>query len=80
MLPKKHFDEKSGPLFKCDNIDRFCDTANAPSAMPPNLYYLGLDSTFVFAFLGIFFSSHSIYKRYDLLLQQLLISGVTNME
>lgn len=42
---KKHFDEKSGPLFKCDNIDRFCDTANAPSAMPPNLYYLGLDST-----------------------------------
>ena len=23
---KKHFDEKTGPLFKCDNIDRFCDT------------------------------------------------------
>ena len=42
---KKHFDEKSGPLFKCDNIDRFCDTANAPSAMPPNLYYLGTDTT-----------------------------------
>ena len=42
---KKHFDEKSGPLFKCDNIDRFCDTANAPSAMPPNLYYAGLDTT-----------------------------------
>ncbi len=42
---KKHFNEKSGPLFKCDNIDRFCDTANAPSAMPPNLYYLGIDST-----------------------------------
>ena len=42
---KKHFDEKVGPLFKCDNIDRFCDTANAPSAMPPNLYYMGEDST-----------------------------------
>ena len=42
---KKHFDEKSGPLFKCDNIDRFCDTNNAPSAMPPNLYYMGDDST-----------------------------------
>ena len=42
---KKHFDEKSGALFKCDNIDRFCDTANAPSAMPPNLYYMGDDTT-----------------------------------
>ena len=41
----KHFDEKSGPLFKCDNIDRFCDTANAPSAMPPNLFYMGEDSS-----------------------------------
>lgn len=45
---KKHFDEKSGPLFKCDNINRFCDTANAPSAMPPNLYYMGDDSTFYY--------------------------------
>ena len=45
---KKHFDEKSGPLFKCDNIDRFCDTLNAPSAMPPNLYYFGADSTLYF--------------------------------
>ncbi len=42
---KKHFDEKSGPLFKCDNIDRFCDTAGAPQAGPPNLVYLGDDST-----------------------------------
>ncbi len=42
---KKHFDEKSGPLFKCDNIDRFCDTTNAPWAMPPNLYYMGDDTT-----------------------------------
>ena len=41
----KHFDEKNGPLFKCDNIDRFCDTAGAPSAMPPNLNFLGDDST-----------------------------------
>ena len=49
----KHFDEKSGPLFKCDNIDRFCDTANAPSAMPPNLYYMGDDST-------------SYYNSYDI--------------
>ena len=42
---KKHFDEKSGPLFKCDDINRFCDTANAPSAMPANLYYMGDDTT-----------------------------------
>lgn len=42
---KKHFDEKSGPLFKCDNVERFCDTANAPFAMPPNLYYMGDDTT-----------------------------------
>ena len=42
---KKHFDEKSGPLFKCDNIERFCDTANAPSAEPPSLIYLGEDSS-----------------------------------
>ena len=42
---KKHFDEKSGPLFKCDDINRFCDTANAPSSMPANLYYMGDDTT-----------------------------------
>ena len=42
---KKHFDEKSGPLFKCDNIDRFCDTLNAPSAYPPRLIYLGEDTS-----------------------------------
>ncbi len=42
---KKHFDEKSGPLFKCDDIGRFCDTLGAPSSMPPNLYYMGDDST-----------------------------------
>ena len=42
---KKHFDEKSGPLFKCDNIVRFCDTPNAPSALPPSLIYLGEDSS-----------------------------------
>tara|TARA_B100001057_G_scaffold215043_1_gene215272 strand:- start:3394 stop:5181 length:1788 start_codon:yes stop_codon:yes gene_type:complete len=41
----KHFDEKKGPLFKCDNIDRFCDTTGAPSALPPNLNFLGDDST-----------------------------------
>ena len=50
---KKHFDEKSGPLFKCDNIDRFCDTANAPSAMPPNLYYMGDDTTMSYDSYGI---------------------------
>ena len=35
---------KNQSLFKCDNIDRFCDTANAPTAMPPNLYYMGDDT------------------------------------
>ncbi len=53
----KHFDEKSGPLFKCDNIDRFCDTANAPSAMPPNLYYMGDDST-------LYYNSYDIKSDY----------------
>ena len=45
QFTKKHFDEKSGPLFKCDNIDRFCDTSNAPASYPPSLIYLGNDST-----------------------------------
>lgn len=45
QFTKKHFGEKSGPLFKCDNIDRFCDTANAPVSYPPSLIYLGNDST-----------------------------------
>ncbi len=40
---QKHFNEKGGALFKCDNINRFCDTTNAPSAMPPNLFYMGDD-------------------------------------
>ena len=42
---QKHFNEKGGALFKCDNINRFCDTTNAPSAMPPNLFYMGDDSS-----------------------------------
>jgi len=41
----KHFNEKSGTLFKCDNIDRFCDTINAPTGLPPDLTYLGEDSS-----------------------------------
>jgi len=45
QFTKKHFDDKSGALFKCDNIDRFCDTANAPASSPPSLIYLGDDST-----------------------------------
>ncbi len=53
----KHFDEKSGPLFKCDNIDRFCDTANAPTAMPPNLFYMGDDST-------LYYNSYDIKSEY----------------
>ncbi len=53
----KHFNEKSGPLFKCDNIDRFCDTANAPTAMPPNLFYMGDDST-------LYYNSYDIKSEY----------------
>ena len=45
QFTKKHFNEKSGPLFKCDNINRFCDTANAPNSYPPSLIHLGNDST-----------------------------------
>ncbi len=54
---EKHFSEKSGPLFKCDNINRFCDTANAPSAMPPNLYFMGDDST-------LYYNSYDIKSDY----------------
>ena len=53
----KHFNEKSGALFKCDNIDRFCDTANAPTAMPPNLFYMGDDST-------LYYNSYDIKSEY----------------
>ncbi len=54
---EKHFDEKSGPLFKCDNIERFCDTLNAPQAMPPNLYYMGNDTT-------LYYDSYDIKSDY----------------
>ena len=42
---KKHFDEKSGVLFKCDPSGMFCDTAGSPPSGEPNLKWLGEDST-----------------------------------
>ena len=42
---KKHFDEKSGVLFKCDPSGMFCDTAGSPASGEPNLKWLGEDST-----------------------------------
>jgi len=42
---KKHFDEKSGVLFKCDPSGMFCDTTGAPSGGSPNLQWHGDDST-----------------------------------
>ena len=53
----KHFDEKSGPLFKCDDIDRFCDTAGAPNPLDPDLKYLGNDST-------LYYNSYDIKSDY----------------
>jgi len=53
----KHFDEKSGPLFKCDDIDRFCDTAGAPTPLDPDLKYLGNDST-------LYYNSYDIKSDY----------------
>ena len=53
----KHFDEKSGPLFKCDDIDRFCDTAGAPFPLDPDLKYLGNDST-------LYYNSYDIKSDY----------------
>lgn len=41
----KHFNEKSGPLFKCDPSGMFCDTTGAPAGGVPNLKWLGIDST-----------------------------------
>lgn len=40
---KKHFDEKSGALFKCDPVQMFCDNSTASGA--PDLNWLGYDST-----------------------------------
>ena len=40
---KKHFDEKSGVLFKCDPVQMFCDNSTASGA--PDLNWLGYDST-----------------------------------
>jgi hypothetical protein len=39
----KHFDEKSGALFKCDPVQMFCDNSTASGA--PDLNWLGYDST-----------------------------------
>jgi hypothetical protein len=41
----KHFNEKSGSLFKCDPSGMFCDTAGAPAGGRPDLKWLGIDST-----------------------------------
>ena len=42
---KKHFDEKSGALFKCDPSGMFCDTVGTPTGGEPNLKWLGEDSS-----------------------------------
>ncbi|MDG2369565.1 MAG: CotH kinase family protein [Flavobacteriales bacterium] len=41
---EKHFNEKNGALFKCDNADVFCGNNNN-NATEPNLSWLGTDST-----------------------------------
>ena len=41
----KHFNEKSGSLFKCDPSGMFCDSTGAPQGGIPNLRWLGDDST-----------------------------------
>ena len=56
----KHFNEKGGALFKCDDSDRFCDTAGAPSSaviLDPDLKYLGNDST-------LYYNSYDIKSDY----------------
>ena len=42
---EKHFGEKNGALFKCDNADVFCGNNNNNNATEPNLSWLGSDST-----------------------------------
>ena len=44
QFTKKHFDEKSGVLFKCDPSGMFCDTVGAPPSGEPNLNWLGEDT------------------------------------
>ena len=41
---KKHFGEKNGPLFKCDNANMFCGPT-VPTATQPNLNWLNADSS-----------------------------------
>ena len=49
QFTKKHFDEKSGTLFKCDGSGMFCDTAGTPAGGTPNLTYLGEDTTMYYS-------------------------------
>jgi len=43
---KKHFNENSGALFKCDGSGMFCDTAGTPQGGEPSLNWYGTaDST-----------------------------------
>ena len=42
---QKHFNEKSGALFKCDPSGMFCDTTGAPAGGTPDLKWINNDST-----------------------------------
>ena len=42
---EKHFNEKDGVLFKCDNADVFCGNNSNNNATEPNLSWIGNDST-----------------------------------
>ena len=55
---EKHFGEKNGALFKCDPINMFCDPSpNPASGAPPNLGWLGLDSS-------SYFNSYNLKSEY----------------
>ena len=41
---EKHFGEKDGVLFKCDNADVFCGDNSGNNATEPNLSWMGTDS------------------------------------
>ena len=60
----KHFDEKSGALFKCDPSGMFCDTTGAPAGGTPDLKWINADSTEYYDDYTIK-SDTSNYNEYD---------------
>ena len=53
----KHFDEKNGPMFKCDGSGMFCDTTGTPAGGIPDLNWLGEDTS-------LYYNSYDMKSEY----------------